>query len=465
MLTRLQVQGFKSLHDLTIRFGPFTCIAGLNATGKSNLFDAIRFLHLLTQKPILEAVASLRHTGGKSHTPEELFTRFGSFRAEEMRFVADLLIERKVEDDFGVPAEAAISTLRYTVAFRLGEEHPEHLELAHESLEPIKLSDARKSLSFPHSKEFRDSVVGGRRTTSFVSTAGPERTITVHQEGHGGRTLPAPRSTRTVVGGLANSDFPTVLAANREMASWKTLMLEPSAMRTPSGYRDPRQIDSRGAHVPNAVRRLSSTQAVEGMIESAIANRLSKLVEDVESIRVQEDDRTETRTLALRGRDGVFHPAHALSDGTLRFLVLSVLELDPQARGVICLEEPENGIHPERIASIVELLKDIAVDPDCGVDADNPLRQVVINTHSPLVVQNVPIDDLIYLEQERHRVNGTMGAVTTAFVPSETWRANDPDSSRLVPGQILSYLGQGRPREDEKRQLVFDWLETARGTR
>ena len=43
MLTRLKVSGFKNLVDVDIRFGPFTCIAGANGVGKSNLFDAINF--------------------------------------------------------------------------------------------------------------------------------------------------------------------------------------------------------------------------------------------------------------------------------------------------------------------------------------------------------------------------------------------------------------------------------------
>ena len=47
MLTRLHVKGFKNLVDTEVHFGPFTCIAGANAVGKSNLFDAIRFLSLL----------------------------------------------------------------------------------------------------------------------------------------------------------------------------------------------------------------------------------------------------------------------------------------------------------------------------------------------------------------------------------------------------------------------------------
>ncbi|MGB3570927.1 MAG: AAA family ATPase, partial [Phormidesmis sp.] len=52
MLTRLRISGFKNLVDVDIRFGPFTCIAGTNGVGKSNLFDAIRFLSSLADRPL-----------------------------------------------------------------------------------------------------------------------------------------------------------------------------------------------------------------------------------------------------------------------------------------------------------------------------------------------------------------------------------------------------------------------------
>lgn len=48
MLTRLKVSGFKNLVEVDVRMGPFTCIAGVNGVGKSNIFDAIQFLSLLT---------------------------------------------------------------------------------------------------------------------------------------------------------------------------------------------------------------------------------------------------------------------------------------------------------------------------------------------------------------------------------------------------------------------------------
>ena len=62
MLTRLEVDGFKNLINFSIDFGVFNCIAGLNGVGKSNIFDAIKFLSLLSEKSILDAALAIRDT-------------------------------------------------------------------------------------------------------------------------------------------------------------------------------------------------------------------------------------------------------------------------------------------------------------------------------------------------------------------------------------------------------------------
>ncbi|MCY2950667.1 MAG: AAA family ATPase [Planctomycetota bacterium] len=449
MLTRLRVQGFKNLLDVDVRFGPFTCVAGLNGAGKSNLFDAIRFLNLLTKHPIMQAVQLLRETKGRSPEPRSLFTEFEGYLASELRFTAEMIVDQHVQDDFGVADDAAISTLRYEVAFRLASDDGfERLALIYESLTPIALGKARRTIGFPTSRDFRESTILGRRVVAFVSTpSGTE--ITVHQEGHGGRKVPAPKSQLTVIGGMASSDFPSILAANREMASWQTLLLEPSAMRSPSFYTDPRTIDSRGTNLPGTIHRLQKQEQQPGKVYAELANQLSQLIEDIEELRVRDDPKTESLTLEVRARNGVFHPARSLSDGTLRFLVLATLSLDPEAKGMICLEEPENGIHPERIPTIITLLREIAVDPDYKVDPDNPLRQVVVNTHSPSVVQEIAKrhpGDLVYMDEEYVLVNGAKGRVAAAFAPASTWREK-LGSRCLAPGRLLPY----RPGE----QLLF----------
>lgn len=59
------------------------------------------------------------------------------------------------------------------------------------------------------------------------------------------------------------------------------------------------------------------------------------------------------------------------------------------------MEEPENGIHPERMEAMVSLLRDLAVDPFETPGMDNPMRQVIVNTHSPAMVQLQRPDDLL----------------------------------------------------------------------
>jgi predicted ATPase len=445
VLTRLRVRGFKNLLDVDVRFGPFTCIAGANGVGKSNLFDAIRFLHLLTGNQVMEAVHQIRETGGQSVDPATLFTRFGKFRATEMRFSADLLVTRRAQDDFGAPAEASMSSLRYEVAFvHDKQDGMSRLKLVHESLAPIPVGETRRSIGFPASKEFRDSAIVGRRTRPFISTdtVSDAIEITVHQEGHGGRKLSATSSSRTVIGGLASSEFPAILAVHREMESWKTLLLEPSAMRAPSRFGDPAYLDSRGANLAATILRLQKREDRPDRVRTEIANSLSRLVEDVQEVRLRPDERTETWTVTIRGRDGVFHPARSLSDGTLRFLVLTVLGLDPEARGVSCLEEPENGIHPDRIKAMVGLLKQIAVDPAYAVGPDNPLAQVVVNTHSSQVLRHISREELIYFTEELIQREGSRGRVTSLRVPPGSWRAKFIGAgSTLAPGNLISYHG------------------------
>jgi predicted ATPase len=454
VITRLQVKGFKNLQDIDVRFGPFTCIAGPNGVGKSNLFDAIGFLSLLTQHSIMEAAQLLRETKGRSPEPRSLFTSFNGYRATQMSFGVEMIVDRNVQDDFGVKAEASISVLSYDLTLGLRtEDGVDRLELIREELKPIRITDARRELGFVTSKEFRDSAItGARRGGALISTSAAGGEITVHQEGHGGRKVPAPKSSRTIIGGTTTSDFPTVLAAHREMASWRTLLLEPSAMRASSLYQDERLIDARGGNLPGTIFRLSKTESRRGGVYAELANRLSELVEDVGELQIRDDPKTETLTLEVRGKDGVFHPARSLSDGTLRFLVLATLGLDPQVQGVICLEEPENGIHPERIPVIVQLIRDIAVDANFPIGTDNTLRQVMVNTHSPDVVRNVDRNDLVYVDAQRLSQGSAFGQVAAVSVPQNTWRAKlRGQAPVLSPGRLRAYLG-------ENEQLHFQFF-------
>ena len=119
---------------------------------------------------------------------------------------------------------------------------------------------------------------------------------------------------------------------------------------------------------------------------------------------------------------------------------------------MLYLEEPENGIDPKRIPAILNLLQDIAVDIDSAVGPDNPLRQVIVNTHSPSVVAQVPDDSLLIAEfKELVNEGRSYRALSFASLPN-TWRANIPGAIIVRKGRVLEYLSAIAPSDDWRYQ-------------
>ncbi len=156
MLTRLEVHGFKNLLNFSVDFGPFNCIAGPNGVGKSNIFDAIRFLSLLTDHSLMQAAFSVREAG----EPEDIFWTDGNQRIDSMKLAAEMIVDKKVQDDFGRPAEATSTFLRYEIEIRYEEpkigEKLGRLILLSEQLDYFPIGQALGKLRFAHSvKKFR----------------------------------------------------------------------------------------------------------------------------------------------------------------------------------------------------------------------------------------------------------------------------------------------------------------------
>jgi len=268
---------------------------------------------------------------------------------------------------------------------------------------------------------------------------------------------------RTALSVSNAAESPTALLARREMQSWRLLQLEPSAMRRPDDFSAPTQLGADGSHLAATLDHLArlneqynanNREAATTQIYAQAANRLAQLIDDVREVWIDRDERRELLTLFVASHDKTPYPARALSDGTLRFLALTVLELDPRQRGVLCLEEPENGIHPERIPAMLRLLQDIAVDVDLPVGRDNPLRQVIVNTHSPAVVQQVLDDSLLLAEPHQLISNGQRArGVSFACLP-DTWRARQPNTSIAPRGKLLAYLNPVSSATNELGQAI-----------
>ena len=469
MLIRLKVSGFKNLVDVDVRFGPFTCIAGPNGVGKSNLFDAIRFLSALADRPLMEAALTVRgdENGGRMADVRSLFQRYGDQYATEMSFEAEMIVPSEGKDDLGENAKATTTFLRYslTLAYRKDESLGSlgSIEILREQLTYLKKGDALKHLLFDHKPTWRNSAIRGQRAgKDYISTGEQDegRIIKLHQDGRHGRPLSrlAKNLPRTVLSATNAAENPTALLARCEMRSWRLLQLEPSALRRPDEFSALTKLGSNGSHLAATLYRLAyQNNHAEAREEPSpttcarIANRLADLIDDVRRVSIDRDEKRELLTLNVMGKDKTSHAARALSDGTLRFLALAVLEQDPEVQGVLCLEEPENGIHPARIPAMIKLLQDIATDVSEQVDFENPLCQVIVNTHSPSVVQQVPEGTLLVAEPKELICSGKrFNGVRFSCLP-DTWR--EKKSSDQVDickkGDLLAYLNPVLPAEPD----------------
>ena len=137
MLTRLKIKGFKNLADVDVSFGPFTCVAGANAVGKSNLFDAITFFGALADQPLMDAAKCVRDEKCRSTDVRSLFLAAGDQHVEEISFEAEMLVPPEGADDLGQEAKAAITFLKYSLSLRYhsanGSPSAERLEIIEEN--------------------------------------------------------------------------------------------------------------------------------------------------------------------------------------------------------------------------------------------------------------------------------------------------------------------------------------------
>ncbi len=119
-----------------------------------------------------------------------------------------------------------------------------------------------------------------------------------------------------------------------------------------------------------------------------------------------------------KGSDTYFN-AHALSDGTLRFICLATLLLQPELPSVVLLDEPELGLHPSAITVLAALLESAA-----------KRAQVLVATQSVTLVNQFTPEDVWVTEREdgesifRHLVGTDLSAWLDGYALGELWEKN-----------------------------------------
>lgn len=396
MLTRIEIDGFKSFRDFALDVPPFLVIIGRNAAGKSNLFDAIQFLGRLAGDPLLEAAQHMRGDVA------DLFHRHTDETAVSiMSFGVEVLLGRSVTDAFGDTAEVNHSRLRYELAIELrptGNSGAKRPYVIKEAITKIRRADdawARDQLNPQQRKQFAFYSGGHAHPLETEDDEHGRPVFSIRQQGNQGRKrkLPATAATATVLSSLTTAtDFPLLYALKRELQSWRLLHLDPSALRTPDSFDDLDALAPNGAHLANALWRLAdetgSGDRPAGALNDLSAD-LAAVIPGVIRVQLSEDDSRRQRQVEVVTRGEAPFSARVASDGTLRAIALLAALYDPRGAGLICFEEPENGIFPQRLAQFVRYLREL-VGRSLSADG-NPatLTQLILSSHSPAILRGL----------------------------------------------------------------------------
>ena len=141
-------------------------------------------------------------------------------------------------------------------------------------------------------------------------------------------------------------------------------------------------------------------------IFDTILNKFRRRVPGVENVLAEE---TQDGRIVLKFKDDGFKDpfvARFVSDGTIKMFAYLVLLNDPVKHPLLCVEEPENYLHPDLLPELAEEFREYAANGG----------QVFISTHSPDLVNALHPDELFWLQKN--------DGVTTIVKASEDQTVN-----------------------------------------
>lgn len=417
MITRFEIDGFKSLRDFAVDLEPLTVFVGPNGAGKSNLLEAIGLLGRLASMSIEEAFKL-----GRGRVVDQ-FSRSGGEAGKTIRFAAEVLLRDAIEafDDSAPPLP---SRYRYELVIerRIRPSGVEELAVADEQLRVLSGSEdsARpKTIFRQNGQDQRERLLSiapnleGREANTIrcphthsalgARFTGAERYLL--QFNLDEKTRARLAALKEFIGaqptdiGLLKALLETEIqktgidiskteekgwnavidAIADELSHFRLLQLDAARLREPSERIASEVLAQDASNLPTILADLP------GPILGEIRADLVSLIPGLAGFDVVPDEDSFRIEFKLSG--GERFPARLASDGTLRALaLLTALHVDPRPT-VIGIEEPENGIYPGRLRTLLSLLREIATSgDDASTGPAQPATQLLLTSHSPVVL-------------------------------------------------------------------------------
>jgi len=174
------------------------------------------------------------------------------------------------------------------------------------------------------------------------------------------------------------AENPRIASLRRFISGWYLSYFVPDQARSVPGAGAQEHLTRTGENLANVVQYLHEQHPE---ILDAV---LARMTERIPGLATVTAERTIDGRLVLRFKDGPFRDpflSRYVSDGTLKMFAYLVMLMDPDPPPFLCVEEPENGLHPKLLHVLAEEFR-AHTAPRPGVES----AQVLVSSHSPYFV-------------------------------------------------------------------------------
>ena len=371
MITELEIEGFKSFGSPAekIELGPLNFIVGANASGKTNLLHALRFLQDAVNHDVSYAV---RELGGSTEVRNK--HRLQCHDRQLVRL--GIKLEKEVglsEDREEEGVVLSVLAWEYELELNLGNSEATPSIVAESlSTEVLRLGQTSTATLKRDNKE----IIISNPMDLLLPTSFQGRTLTI--------PVPKQELTRLALVGAGFFFFPAIILRD-EIRNWSFHNIIPGVARQPYREEADAVLGPAGEKLAAILRRMTSedrasiVQGLRGIVPGFKNIRTRKLpIEDTLAFQIVEDELEEA-----------INPI-SVSDGTVRLLALLVLTTWSARRSsLIAIEEPENGVHPHLAEHIVSMLRSASEH-----------SQLIVTTHEPNLLDHLEPSEVFLCDKE-----------------------------------------------------------------
>ena len=354
MLSSFTLENFKSYKEATLDLAPMTVLVGANASGKSNLIEALRLLSWIARG---NRLGSIRHALRGDECPirggvRDLFR--GSKRSLQLSCrtthpdwnLYSITLERRGDDELHISGEKLAGSNKRVPLFRIVDH------------------DRQTGVIWAAYNNFT-------RGTNPQAPCNDQESVLLQLQSPA-RFSPQYEKSHELISQIS-----------RRYTGWLSRIVfldpRPSIMRAYGNMGDP-VLHGDGENLSGALYNICKEP--EGKF------RLLEFVKDLPEQDIHDIDFIETprgeamvNLVENFGKKRSEYDSALLSDGTLRVLAIAAAALSAPAGGMIVIEEIDNGVHASRVERLLTRLSSIAEERDL---------RILLTSHNPALLDALP---------------------------------------------------------------------------